>query len=100
MRIVDTPLPLATFRLRQAGSGLCPAVVSNYRTSPFSSRALPGTQQALPAAEAACHAPCGARVEPTDFAAEAIVSLNITVIKNIWLPKWKNTTIAIVKLAV
>jgi hypothetical protein len=31
--------PLRSERLRQAGSGLCPAGVSNYRTAPFSSRA-------------------------------------------------------------
>ena len=33
-----------TLRLRQPGSGLCPMFVSLYRTSPFSSRAKPGTQ--------------------------------------------------------
>jgi hypothetical protein len=38
-RIAAAPLPLATLRLRQAGSGLCPIPVSEYRTSPFSSRA-------------------------------------------------------------
>lgn len=37
--IAVTPLPSATLRLRQAGSGLCPVAVSNYRTAPFSSRA-------------------------------------------------------------
>ena len=38
-------LPLATLRLRQPGSGLCPIFVSQYRTSPYSSRVKPGTQQ-------------------------------------------------------
>jgi len=38
-------LPSATLRLRQAGSGLCPISVSQYQTSPLSSRAKPGTQQ-------------------------------------------------------
>jgi hypothetical protein len=37
--IAVTPLPSATLRLHQAGSGLCPVAVSNYRTAPFSSRA-------------------------------------------------------------
>ncbi|MDL1959123.1 MAG: hypothetical protein LWX01_04595, partial [Deltaproteobacteria bacterium] len=36
--------PLATLRLRQAGYGLCSGPVSQSRASPFSSRALPGTQ--------------------------------------------------------
>jgi len=35
---------LATLRLRQAGSGLCPVFVSQSRASPYSSRAKPGTQ--------------------------------------------------------
>ena len=43
-RISATPLPLAILPLRQGGSGLCPIFVSEYRTSPFSSRAKPGTQ--------------------------------------------------------
>ena len=38
-------LPSATLRLRQAGSGLCPISVSQYQTSPLSSRAKPGTQR-------------------------------------------------------
>jgi hypothetical protein len=42
--ITVTPLPLATLRLHQAGSGLCPIFVSQYRASPYSSRAKPGTQ--------------------------------------------------------
>ena len=40
-----TPLPLATLRLHQAGSGLYLKYVSLFQVSPFSSRALPGTQQ-------------------------------------------------------
>jgi hypothetical protein len=43
--IAVKPLPSATLRLRQAGSGLCPADVSNCRTAPFSSRAMPGTHR-------------------------------------------------------
>jgi len=43
--IAALPLPLATLRLRQAGYGLCPVFVSQYRTSPISSRALPGTHR-------------------------------------------------------
>ncbi len=39
-----TPLPLATLRLHQAGSGLYLKYVSLFQISPFSSRALPGTQ--------------------------------------------------------
>jgi hypothetical protein len=44
-RISATPLPLAILPLRQGGSGLCPIFVSKYRTSPFSSRAKPGTHR-------------------------------------------------------
>ena len=45
--ITVTPLPLATLRLHQAGSGLCQVIVSlSYLTSPYSSRAKPGTQPA------------------------------------------------------
>jgi len=40
-----TPLPLATLRLHQAGSGLCSGPVSQSRASPISSRALPGTHR-------------------------------------------------------
>jgi len=36
---------LATLRLHQAGSGLYLKHVSLFQISPFSSRALPGTQQ-------------------------------------------------------
>ena len=43
--IAATPLPSAILPLRQGGSGLCLAFVSYCQTSPFSSRALPGTQQ-------------------------------------------------------
>jgi hypothetical protein len=43
--IAVPPLPLATLRLRQAGSGLCLICVSYYQTSPFSSRAKPGTHR-------------------------------------------------------
>jgi len=43
--ITITPLPSATLRLHQAGSGLCQVIVSlSYLTSPYSSRAKPGTQ--------------------------------------------------------
>jgi hypothetical protein len=38
-------LPLATLRLHQAGSGLYLKYVSLFQIAPFSSRALPGTQQ-------------------------------------------------------
>jgi len=38
-------LPLATLRLHQAGSGLYLKYVLLFQISPFSSRALPGTQQ-------------------------------------------------------
>jgi len=40
-------LPLATLRLHQAGSGLYLKYVSLFQIAPFSSRALPGTQQPL-----------------------------------------------------
>jgi len=42
-------LPSATLRLRQAGSGLCLVVVSQFWVSPYSSRAKPGTQPLTPA---------------------------------------------------
>jgi len=40
-------LPLATLRLHQAGSGLYLKYVSLFQIAPFSSRALPGTQQGV-----------------------------------------------------
>ncbi len=43
--LATIPLPLATLRLHQAGSGLYLKYVSISQISPFSSRALPGTQQ-------------------------------------------------------
>jgi hypothetical protein len=46
-----TPLPLATLRLHQAGSGLYLKYVSLFQISPFSSRAVPGTQQGTKAQE-------------------------------------------------
>ena len=42
--LATIPLPLATLRLHQAGSGLYLKYVSLFQISPFSSRALPGTQ--------------------------------------------------------
>jgi hypothetical protein len=43
--LATIPLPLATLRLHQAGSGLYLKYVSLFQIAPFSSRALPCTQQ-------------------------------------------------------